>query len=91
MKLELPRDYVHGFPVMLPRDFREYALMPRESVAEQPPAMTSVTMEYDYTQEQFEWIMAMDALKRKLKRQPTWGEVFREAIVIGYRRVCHDE
>ena len=85
--MELPRDYVHGFPVMLPRDFREYALQPRESVAEQPPAMTSVTMEYDYSPEQFEWLMAMDRLKRRLRRPPRFDEVLREAKRLGYRRV----
>lgn len=70
----------------LPRDFREYANQPRPSVATQPAAMTTVTMEYDYSDEQFQWIMAMDRLKRRLRRPPRFDEVLREAKRLGYRK-----
>jgi hypothetical protein len=39
-----------------------------------------------YSDEQKEFIFAMDALKRKLKRMPTYQEVLAEAKQLGYEK-----
>lgn len=41
----------------------------------------------DYSDEEREWLVAMDRLKRRLGRHPAYPEVLAEAIRLGYRRV----
>ncbi len=48
------------------------------------PAYSTPGNEYVHTEEQAEWLKAMDRLRRRLGRRPTWDEVLREAVRIGY-------
>ncbi len=48
------------------------------------PAYSTAGNEYIHTEEQAEWLKAMDRLRRKLSRRPTWAEVLREAVQLGY-------
>lgn len=41
---------------------------------------------HDYTPEQTAFLMAMDRLRRRLGRAPTWPEVLRAAKDLGYSR-----
>ncbi len=42
----------------------------------------------EYSEEQTAWLRAMQALKQRLRRPPTWAEVLAEAKRLGYRREC---
>ena len=44
-----------------------------------------------YTDEQREFLMAMDTLKKEVGPHPTWDQVLRKAREMGYRKIDHQE
>src|SRR5262245_61748033 len=70
----------------VPSDGQERGVGPRGKV-ERRRQIDPTTCERDYTEEEIEFMRAMDEYKRKAGRQfPTWSEVLEVLKGLGYKR-----
>lgn len=73
----------------MPRSNEHRRLVPfMNTVVMEPRTDEECLVGADYTDEEREFLLAVDTYKRRVNPRPSWAEVLRLAKALGYRRVA---